>query len=173
MSVPYRKRIRLDRDLYSEPGSVWFATADTRDRLPAFEKPASADYAVKVLREQAPKRGVSLLLYCVMPDHIHVLAVIDNGDLIAYVGAVKSILANTWTSRGHDGKLWQRSFHDNGLRRAEDMDELIGYILQNPVKAGLAVEWHDYRWLGGTLIEPVEWRIACGDGRGQAASPTM
>jgi REP element-mobilizing transposase RayT len=156
MTVPYRKRIRLDRDLYSDPGSVWFGTADTRNQMPVFAKPASADYAVKVLREQAPKRGVSLLLYCVMPEHIHVLSVIESGDLIAYFGAVKSILANAWNARGHDGKLWQRSFHDSGVRRAEDMDELISYILQNPVKAGLAAKWQDYRWLGGTLIEPVE-----------------
>jgi REP element-mobilizing transposase RayT len=156
MTVPYRKRVRLDRDLYSEPGSVWFATADTRNLRPVFAKPASADYAVTVLRDQAPKRGVSLLLYCVMPEHIHVLAVIESGDLIAYVGAVKSILANAWNARGHDGKLWQRSFHDSGVRRAEDMDELISYILQNPVKAGLVAEWQEYRWIGGTLIESVE-----------------
>lgn len=149
---PYRKRIRLDRERYSDPGTVWFATADTRDRRPISADPGMARLAVDVLIERCANQGGTLLLYCVMPDHLHALIQIEDGDLIAIMGAVKSLLANRWNSLGNDGKLWQRSFHDSGIRSPENLDEQITYILENPVKAGLVSDWSDFPWLGGRLL---------------------
>lgn len=153
MTVPYRKRSRLDSDHYSELGSIWFSTTNTRKRMPVFHRAEMAHLAVETLLDQSTKRGLTLLHYCVMPDHIHILAQVNEGNLIAFVGAFKSIVAIEWNARGNDGKLWQRSFHDSGVRRPEDMAELIAYILANPVEEKLAAAWQEYRWISGSLLE--------------------
>jgi hypothetical protein len=33
------------------------------------------------------------------------------------------------------------------------MDDLMAYIVANPVDAGLVADWRAYPWLGGTLID--------------------
>ena len=33
--------------------------------------------------------------------------------------------------------MWQRSFHDHGLRREESLERVALHILENPVRSGL------------------------------------
>jgi putative transposase len=48
---------------------------------------------------------------------------------------------------GHKGPVWQQESFDRALRKEEQMDEKLIYILENPVRAGLAKNPLDYRWL--------------------------
>ncbi len=41
-----------------------------------------------------------------------------------------------YTARQH-GIIWQRNFFEHRLRQEESMEEKAGYVLQNPVRAGL------------------------------------
>jgi hypothetical protein len=45
-------------------------------------------------------------------------------------------------------KLWQRYGHDYVLRDSEQTGDVIRYILENPVKAGLCARAHDYPFAG-------------------------
>jgi putative transposase len=151
---PERKRIRLARETYALPGSVWHATSTTLNRRPVFADPAMADLLVDALQFQCRKARADLLLYCVMPDHVHAVVTINDGDLIAIMRDVKSWTTHLWTQRTGEPHLWQQSFYDHGVRRSEHMDELITYVVENPQRAGFVADWHDYPWLGGTLLEP-------------------
>lgn len=42
------------------------------------------------------------------------------------------------------GPVWQRPYHDHAVRREEDLNAVIGYLLNNPVRAGLVEGSHDY-----------------------------
>ena len=42
------------------------------------------------------------------------------------------------------GKFWNRESYDIYIRNEKMLDNVISYILENPVKAGLAKEWDDY-----------------------------
>jgi hypothetical protein len=33
------------------------------------------------------------------------------------------------------------------------MDEVISYVISNPVEAGLVDEWQEWPWTGGQLVE--------------------
>ena len=64
--------------------------------------------------------------------------------------AVRSL--RTWTARevnahlGRTGTVWQRGYYEHLVRDARDHDEQIAYILNNPVRKGLARSVGEYRW---------------------------
>jgi hypothetical protein len=33
------------------------------------------------------------------------------------------------------------------------MDELIKYVVENPLNAGLVSDWQAYPWIGGSLLD--------------------
>ena len=49
--------------------------------------------------------------------------------------------------------MWQERFHDRGIRRSEKMEDVVGYVVANPVDAGLVADWREWPWIGGELLE--------------------
>jgi REP element-mobilizing transposase RayT len=149
-----RKRIRLDSSSYSVPGTVWHVTIATSNRRPIFSDPIAAAKAIETIRDRCLKSRSVELLTCVMPDHVHLLVQIDRANLVDLVRAIKSILG-IWCRRNGLGSddVWQRSFYDTGIRNEPAMNEAVAYILDNPVKAGLAEDWTGYPWISGTLVK--------------------
>jgi putative transposase len=148
-----RKCLRLDLEHYAVPGTVWHVTAPTRNRRPVFSDPAMAEAVIGAYKFQCAKAAADLLLYCVMPDHVHSVIAIHDGDLVSIMRNVNSWTTRIWTLRSGEKFLWQGSYHDHGIRRTENMDELVKYVLENPQVAGLIEDWREYRWIGGTLLE--------------------
>ncbi|PYR64618.1 MAG: hypothetical protein DMF87_22555 [Acidobacteria bacterium] len=50
------------------------------------------------------------------------------------------------------GRLWQRGYYDRTLRDRDDAHAVIKYILENPVRGGLAKSPHEYPFIGGTKV---------------------
>jgi REP element-mobilizing transposase RayT len=111
-----------------------------------------AEAVVDALQFQFAKASANLLVYCVMPDHMHAVIAIEETDLIAIMRDVKSWTTRIWTKRTGERRLWQESFHDHGVRRSENTEELVKYVTENPQRAGLVAHWQEYPWLGGTLL---------------------
>jgi REP element-mobilizing transposase RayT len=42
------------------------------------------------------------------------------------------------------GPFWQPQYHDHAVRKDEDLNEIVRYALNNPVRAGLVRDFHDY-----------------------------
>jgi len=47
-----------------------------------------------------------------------------------------------------NAKLWQRGFYEHILRKEENIGDIAEYILNNPVRKGLAQSRDHYRWCG-------------------------
>ena len=88
-----------------------------------------------------------ILGYCVMPDHLHLLALNINGSLLDMIRLLKGRTARALRAE-LSSTLWQRSFHDHMLRRNEDIHATLLYLLENPVRAGLVSDWSQYPWCG-------------------------
>jgi len=74
-----------------------------------------------------------------MPDHLHMLALFSRDlGMIKVVSNWKRYLATKCKIR------WQRDFFDHRLRSDESADDKARYILQNPVRAGLAKRSEDW-----------------------------
>jgi REP element-mobilizing transposase RayT len=82
-----------------------------------------------------------------MLDHVHLLVSLsEDAD-------IKKLIRNWkhWTAQNF-GFRWQRVFFEHRLRSDERLDEKAGYILENPVRAGLVAkskDWPPYRFVSG------------------------
>jgi len=50
-------------------------------------------------------------------------------------------------------KLWQPSYYDHILRKDEDILSVAMYIVNNPVRKGLAKHFMDYEFIGSFELE--------------------
>jgi REP element-mobilizing transposase RayT len=90
----------------------------------------------------------------VMPDHVHlVLTPLVNEaqrrvmPLFEIMKAIKGASAHKINRRlGHQGTVWQEESFDRVLRSSEDVGAKILYVLENPIRKGLADDWRLYRW---------------------------
>ena len=151
---PERKRIRLPPDAYIVAGSAWLVTIGTHQRASVFTDHALARKVTTTIIARCTARGAVLGAFCLMPDHAHLLIQIAQASLVDVISDLKSNTTRLWWQHGGHGPLWQRSFHDRGLRTSHDYERAASYILDNPVRASLVTEWDHYPFTGGALIEP-------------------
>ena len=89
-----------------------------------------------------------------MPNHVHVLGegVTERADFCEFVRLFKQTSSFTY-GRAHGTVLWQRSYFERVLRADEDSVRIARYILDNPVRAGLADEGLAYPFSGSFTLE--------------------
>ena len=96
----------------------------------------------------AKKRGVRLLMMCLMIDHVHLLLETDTLEQMAdFVRDYSSVFAKEYNdSIGRHGKLFVKSYGSapkNGDKRTRSA---IVYIGNNPVEKMLCHKAEEYRW---------------------------
>jgi putative transposase len=94
--------------------------------------------------------------YVVMPDHLHLFcapAVFPIEPLMQWVRYWKSIASRNWP-RAHEQPIWQRDFWDTQLRRSENYDSKWQYVVDNPVRAGLARKADEWPFQGELSFLP-------------------
>ena len=87
-------------------------------------------------------------LYCIMPDHIHLVVNPGVAGLSKAVKRFKGRAATWWRHNGDGQRLWQEGYFDHRIRSAEGFHDKCQYVLQNPVRAGLSTDPKDYPWSG-------------------------
>jgi len=157
-ALPLRKPHRLKGHDYASAGAyfVTFCTADMKCFLSNVEADGTLILGIagKIVDEEIRETEVlredfTLIEYCVMPNHVHILYTL-NGELAegkpnafkdkvsgsagTIVGALKS--AVTRRMRKHysnpDLELWHEKFHDHVVRDQADFDRIREYIINNP-----------------------------------------
>jgi REP element-mobilizing transposase RayT len=141
------RRRRLPLEVYGNPGEIALLTICTRDRRRMFVDPISCEALLSVL-ESLHGNHWQVLAYVIMPDHLHALVMNIDSSLVEFVRQLKGRSANTLRRQSGIRGLWQRSFHDHLVRRTEKLGEVIVYVLENPVRAGLCDRWDEYPWSG-------------------------
>jgi REP element-mobilizing transposase RayT len=163
--LPQRRRVRLEKGVYAQVGSICSITIAVKDRARIFERREVAAATVEILKTHAAKSEVPIYAYCVMPDHIHLLlAASARCDIITFVGQFKNLVQRAAWANGVRGAFWQRSFWDHFIREEEQVEAAIDYVLNNPVRRGLADCWRAYPF-GGSLFYDLEKADVQGAGR--------
>ncbi|MDQ8038567.1 MAG: transposase [Pedobacter sp.] len=129
--------LRLGR--YSQRQQVYHITTVTRGRQPVFAEWRKGRIVVQNLMTLAKEGKADTLCYVVMPDHVHWLMELKQGNLADAMQLLKGRCAHHLA-----GQIWQPGFHDHALRHEEDMAELARYIVANPLRAGLVKRLGDY-----------------------------
>lgn len=152
--LPKRKAIRLPGNVYTQ-GNAFFITIATADRHPWFQLYASlAESLVQLIKKTAQQRNAVIYAWCVMPDHCHIL--LQDSHITDFVRLVKGKLTSAARQIDPGRTLWQHSFYDHGVRKAESTKEIAAYIWQNPVRAALVKRTGDYPF-SGSMAWP-HWR---------------
>jgi len=86
-----------------------------------------------------------LSAWCIMPNHVHVVFKPLNGRTLADIlHSWKSFTANKANvCLGRKGAFWQREYYDRLIRDEDEFFRITGYVIENPVKAGL----ENWRWV--------------------------
>jgi len=102
---------------------------------------------LELLAEYAAKHGLAVQAYCLMPNHVHLVAVPRaEASLGAALKPVHMRYAQhvNWTQR-LEGRLWQGRFFSCPLDE-EHLWAAVRYVERNPVRGGLVEFAEDYRW---------------------------
>ncbi len=136
----------LRKGRYSEPGRIYHITTSTHKRTPLFADFYLARAVVRQLRQCDTTGCCSTLCYVLMPDHLHWLFQLQDGNLAALVGRLKARAASEVNHyRGSRGAVvWQQGYYDHALRCDEDLREVARYIVANPLRAGLVSSVRTY-----------------------------
>ena len=150
--VKEHPRHRLARPYYLGPRS-YFLTICTSQRRKLFADQRSVEFLVDELA-QFRSQGFSIYAYCFMPDHCHILAVAmtDTSELAKAVRAFKGASTAHVRALGLRN-LWQRDYYDHILRSSESFEAAAAYIFDNPVRAGLASDAHDWPFSGSFVFD--------------------
>ena len=100
------------------------------------------------LREYKKKYNISIICYCLMPNHFHLL-LRQNSDIPIYkfMHALHTSYS-IYFNQTHDkvGRMFQGRFKQKEINKDEYLSLVTSYIHFNPVKDGLTEELDNYQW---------------------------
>ena len=143
-----RKDIRLPKERY-RGRALYFVTLCFHHRHRFGARPRFASWLIASLRKHASVCAFFIHAYCVMPDHMHLLAVgaSEESNLIKFVESFKQETGVEFARRTHR-RLWQFKYYDRILRASDTADRVAWYIWQNPVRKGFCHTPTHYPFLG-------------------------
>ncbi len=94
------------------------------------------------------KKSYTLLRWCIMPNHIHVLIDLEVGQTLQNIlKSWKSFTAHEANRiLGRKGPFWMAEYYDRYVRTAEHFMTTVTYIDYNPVKANLCKTPEEWMW---------------------------
>lgn len=129
------------------PGIPHHVTQRGNRRQPTFFEDADYQLYLDLATEWCPYHGVQIWAYCLMPNHVHLVAVPETEQgLSKAIGEIHRRYTRAINFRmGWRGHLWQGRFHSSPM----DEDYLVAtarYVELNPVQAKIVGSPQEYRW---------------------------
>ena len=135
------------------PAGTYFFTATLRDRR-AMLLVENIEILREALRHTLRQRPFVIDAMVVLPDHVHTVWTLPEGDA-DYAGRwrlLKSYFTRTLVKGGvgltrnakGEYDLWQRRYWEHSIRDEADLERHVDYIHYNPVKHGLVERVADW-----------------------------
>ncbi len=114
----------------------------------AFLDDADKRLYLDVLRRYKDKYQMKILAYCLMGNHVHILAVPEKETSLAKGIGGTNLLYTQYINRKYNrsGRLWQNRFFSSVVEHEPYLWAVMRYIEQNPVRAKLVKRAEDYEW---------------------------
>ena len=150
MPPPHSSALRRGRR--SCASQVYIVTFTTYRRLRHFGNWDNAWPMARTLASPAAWADSRLLCWVLMPDHWHGILQLGRIDsLPRNIGRAKALAAREWRTRSP----WAKGFHDRLLTSERGLLAASRYVVENPVKAGLAAHPGTYPfWDAWWLPDP-------------------
>lgn len=144
MKTPKRTKY-LRKGRVSVRGQYYLLTTSTHNRRNIFCSPETAQVVLNCLQWLNEQNVIDLEAAVVMPDHLHFVAELKSGTLSQLMHSLKSYSAKKInTLLNNSGRIWQAQYYDHAIRKNEALIDVIKYCLNNPVRAELVKDFHEY-----------------------------
>ena len=128
-------------------GHYYLLTAAAHNKQRIFDQPGAAQVVLDSLAWLEKEKVIDLEAAVVMPDHVHFIARLRTGTLSGLMHSLKSFTSKKIRSLlNFPGQVWQAQYHDHAIRKDEVLAEVALYCLNNPVRAGLVEDFHEYQY---------------------------
>jgi putative transposase len=139
--------MRRKRDFVE--GMFYHVSFSTNNKIRVFDDETGVNIVILTLNDAKMRFDFQLDNFCIMPTHIHLLIKAAEGvNLSSVMQWIKTMSAkrlNFWNNtKDH---LWGGRFFSRIIKNDKEFDEVMYYIDQNTVKAGLSAS-------------PAEWRAS-------------
>lgn len=103
---------------------------------------------LKLLSGYAHKYSLQVWAYCLMDNHIHLLAMPETETALSRgIGLTNQVYTQYLNQkRSQSGRVWQNRFFSCVVESEQYLWAVARYIERNPLKVGLAERPEDYRW---------------------------
>lgn len=130
------------------PDSPHHITQRGNNRMDVFYDDEDRYDYLKFLKIYSEKWNVRIWAYCLMTNHVHILAVPEDEKALSRCIGGTNLVYTQHVNRKYNrnGRLWQNRFFSTIIENESYLWAVLRYIEQNPVKANLANRPEDYRW---------------------------
>ncbi len=138
--MPRRARIVL-------PGLAHHVTQRGNNRQDVFLVDEDREVYLRLLGEQCRKHGVSVLAFCLMTNHVHLVLTPAREDSLNLAVGRTHYVYTQYVNRlhGRSGHLWQGRFSSSPMDEAYAVSA-VRYVERNPVRAKMTRMPWTYRW---------------------------
>lgn len=150
------------------PGLPHHVAQRGNNRLPVFFSEEDRRTYLDLLSFHAARHQLQIWAYCLMGNHLHILAVPGRSDSLARGIGVTNQVYTQYINRRlhHSGHLWQNRFFSCVVGGERQLWQAARYIECNPLRSGLTVSPEEYPWssaaahINGTrdpVLAPAGW----------------
>ncbi len=123
----------------------YLITTAVHKRKPVLNHPEAAQIILSSLHWLESQKRIILDAAVIMPDHLHLVAALRQDSLDRLMHSLKSYTAKKINALlNRQGAFWQPQYHDHAVREDDDLNEVVLYSLNNPVRARLVDDFHNY-----------------------------
>ena len=129
------------------PGFPHHVTQRGNRRTDVFEEDGDREAYLRFIKQYADRHGLAIWAYCLMPNHIHLVAVPEREESLGLaLRDAHGVYAMYFNSRTRlSGHVWQGRFHSCPLDESH-LWAAVRYIERNPVRAGFVERAEVYPW---------------------------
>ncbi|MBN1453361.1 MAG: transposase [Anaerolineales bacterium] len=149
-------KVKREEQLQMEHRRFFGKWDDALDSLACGENYLSNPQVADLIAESLFYRDdkvYSLEAFCIMPNHGHLVCIpLEDADGKYYSLSKIMHSLKRYTAResnlilGRTGAFWQHENYDHFVRDPAELERIIKYVLNNPVKAGLVDDWTKWKW---------------------------
>lgn len=142
------------------PGAIWHITSRGNERKNIFRSDADRRMLLELLAEAVRRFGWIVSTYVLMSNHYHFIIETPLPNLSRGMQWLNGTYARRFNRRHNRvGHLFQGRFKGILVEDSEYLNELLRYVVLNPVRAGMMARpeecrWSSYRAIAGLAPSP-------------------
>ena len=152
--------------VYSFTGHEFHFTICSRHQGEPFRNKKLASAVTESLLWTKKRYKWWLFCYCLMPDHLHFVCRLTDAhcrrvnsgirgfqpeSVLDHIARFKSYTTSRSWEFGFKDRLWQKSSYDRVLDLEQPLEEVLQYVLDNPVRKELVKQWDE--WAYSSIID--------------------